>query len=128
VPLKDPVALKKYKADRHIKNRAAELERGRERYKKNPELWYYNSLKNRFGLSVFQYLLLYIAGCWICGKAFEKGKVRPHLDHDHLTNTVRGLSHCRCNVMIGMAGDDPKLLRHAAKSLEKYLCKSDHTK
>lgn len=40
------------------------------------------------------------------------------IDHDHKTNTVRGLLCHRCNVGLGHFLDNPKLLKKAAKYLQ----------
>lgn len=56
--------------------------------------------------------------CLICGKeeTVEQGGriVRLSVDHSHTTNKVRALLCSRCNAVLGMANDDPKLLRRAA--------------
>ena len=55
--------------------------------------------------------------CRICG-ALSSGKRGLHIDHDHTTNTVRGLLCGRCNTAIGSFNDSPSLLRRAARYLE----------
>jgi hypothetical protein len=42
------------------------------------------------------------------------------IDHDHKTNTRRGLLCVHCNSMLGQAHDNPDILRSAADYLEKY--------
>jgi DNA-directed RNA polymerase subunit RPC12/RpoP len=61
--------------------------------------------------------------CALCGKPFEgcgKQKMAPHIDHKHSTNEIRGLIHNNCNVLIGMAEEDIKLLRRAIQYLKEY--------
>lgn len=42
-----------------------------------------------------------------------------HADHDHKTGSFRGLLCVRCNMAIGYALDDPKILRALANYLDK---------
>jgi hypothetical protein len=57
--------------------------------------------------------------CGVCSKPLEAlhadtGKpIRICVDHDHLTNAVRGLLHDHCNKLLGHANDDIALLRGA---------------
>jgi hypothetical protein len=41
-----------------------------------------------------------------------------HVDHDHRSGRVRGLLCFRCNAAIGQLGDDPLVVRRAARYLE----------
>jgi hypothetical protein len=43
-----------------------------------------------------------------------------HIDHDHITGTVRDLLCGRCNQGIGSLRDDPDLLRAAADYIERH--------
>jgi Autographiviridae endonuclease VII len=55
--------------------------------------------------------------CAICGK-------RPtstlNVDHCHKRNKVRALLCANCNRLLGLAYDNPKILRSAARYLEHY--------
>jgi recombination endonuclease VII len=56
--------------------------------------------------------------CLICGKPFTDDD--PYVvDHCHTKIIARGLLHERCNLLIGMADDNPALLRGAAEYLER---------
>lgn len=57
--------------------------------------------------------------CALCDKPEETDKRRLAVDHDHKTGKVRGLLCFAHNTMIGKAGDDPTLLRLAAKYVER---------
>jgi hypothetical protein len=57
--------------------------------------------------------------CLICGsKPGTKRSKRLHVDHCHTTGRVRGLLCQKCNHMLGLAGDNPEVLRIAASYLE----------
>lgn len=64
--------------------------------------------------------------CASCGSAETKKYNRPPhqildlcVDHCHNTGKVRGLLCDACNVMLGLAKDNPKVCRDAAVYLEK---------
>lgn len=72
--------------------------------------------------------------CYLCGDALvlevaPRGKAKTHVDHDHrccprnksCTFCRRGLSCGRCNVLIGIADDDPALLVKIAGNLARAL-------
>lgn len=53
--------------------------------------------------------------CAICFIDFCK---TPHIDHCHTTKTIRGLLCGPCNLLLGLAKDNPETLRNAADYLE----------
>lgn len=57
--------------------------------------------------------------CAICGGTSVNGL---HLDHNHVTNKVRGLLCCNCNLGLGNFRDDPKLLEKAIQYLGGVPC------
>lgn len=84
-------------------------------------------LKRNYGITPERYdLMLASQGgqCPICLRSLDDGT--PHVDHDHSccpgTETcgkcIRGITHSSCNQMLGMAFDDPEILRRAANYLE----------
>lgn len=54
--------------------------------------------------------------CAICGRAVS-GR-RKVLDHDHTTGQPRGILCRKCNLVMGLAGDDSVLLRFMAEYLD----------
>ena len=62
--------------------------------------------------------------CYLCGEVMDEGKAV--VDHDHRCcqgkNSCwicqRGLAHQDCNLLIGLARDDPQRLRRIADSIE----------
>lgn len=74
--------------------------------------------KRMYGLTLEQYEAMIEAQggkCAICGKHMEK----PHVDHDHMTGEVRGLLCRRCNLALGIFGEDISILRAAVRYLAK---------
>jgi hypothetical protein len=66
--------------------------------------------------------------CAICLRSFDdhdgNKKSRMHVDHDHLSGTIRGLLCGRCNIGLGYFQDSPELLCQAAAYLTKNA--TDH--
>jgi len=86
-------------------------------------------MKAKFGLTNEQYVRLYNKDtrCWICGaeKSIVAGKPsRLVIDHDHEKTgpeSIRGVLCHYCNMAIGLAEDNPAMLRRMADYLELYL-------
>lgn len=59
--------------------------------------------------------------CALCRTPFSPDfkNTRPHVDHCHSTNVIRGLLCHRCNAGIGHFRDDPELLVRAAAYLKE---------
>lgn len=57
--------------------------------------------------------------CDICGSDFATSHRSPHLDHDHKTNTPRGVLCRGCNHGIGNFKDSPEFLKRAIAYLEQ---------
>lgn len=74
-------------------------------------------LKKNYGMTPDEFAALVEAqggSCAIC-------ETRPavHVDHDHLTGSVRGVLCFPCNVALGHLKDDPLLFRKASDYLER---------
>lgn len=95
----------------------------------HPDYWknQYHQYKERtrnyqlnkwYGISTEDYNKLLLEQnnrCKICDEYATK---RLHVDHDHLTNRVRGLLCSNCNSMLGMAKDSEKTLIEAINYLK----------
>lgn len=103
------------------------------RNKRGPEHMRGLYMKYRFGLTMDQYkslLAIQGGGCAICGGP-ETGNGRWHgnagklrhftVDHDHLTDSVRGLLCRRCNRALGLFKDDPNHLLSAFRYLAEKM-------
>lgn len=104
----------RYKA-KHLFTRREQAARNKSLYKKYARKF---SIKKRFGLSVEQYDLLLAQPCAICGRPSEC------LDHCHKTNCIRQALCMRCNTMLGMSGDQPTILRKAARYISYHTRKT----
>jgi len=103
------------------KERQAELRRIR--FEKDPDLYRNNRLKKVYGISLEQYDDMLEAQdnmCFICEKTPEDNGKRLGVDHNHITNEVRGLLCDNCNTAIGLLQDDPELCTLAAEYLRSY--------
>lgn len=79
-------------------------------------------LGKKFGLTVEQYDEMLAAqggGCAICGRP-PRDDISLHVDHDHESGRVRGLTCFRCNNALGDFNDDPTLLASASAYLDRY--------
>lgn len=80
-------------------------------------------LKKSYGMTVstFNAMLMAQGGaCAICRTTEPGGMGNFHVDHCHATGKNRALLCARCNVALGMAGDDPDRLRAMADYLERF--------
>ena len=57
----------------------------------------------------------------VCGSLVAGGRWGWHTDHDHITGKVRGVLCQSCNVLLGLAKDDPARLRLLANYVEKHI-------
>ena len=101
--------------------------------KRRNRLYYYSpssekkrrayQLKRSFSITMDEYnALLNSQGgrCAICGSLGEEARYRRLcVDHNHVTNRLRGLLCRNCNSAIGLMGDDPDILRKAIEYLER---------
>ena len=82
--------------------------------------------KKNFGITLDEYNVLLNKQngvCAICGRKenfMNRGTLYSlAIDHDHITNEVRGLLCRDCNVMLGLAKDNTETLKNAIQYLQK---------
>ena len=82
--------------------------------------WDYQ-LQNKYGITLEQYEVMLEnqnGSCHICGTtACQSGK-RMAVDHNHVTNKVRGILCFKCNTGLGKFNDDITILEQAVSYLK----------
>lgn len=79
---------------------------------------------SQYGIGVAEYdARLAVQGgvCALCFAAKPGGRGSFHVDHDHVTGTIRGILCHGCNTALGLLKDDPALLRRAAEYVEASI-------
>lgn len=103
--------------------------RAKKWYLDNPEKYFFNQIKAKYGITKEQYLTLVETQenkCAICNQAettlnnWKEGEYkRLAIDHCHTTGKVRGLLCTRCNITLGAVKDNTALLIKMVDYLEK---------
>lgn len=123
----------RYEATKHLRRKPdmVEQRKRQERWKlANPEkakaLWDRANDKRLFknmGLSIGEYKQMEEAQggvCMICGRPPCGGQRRLSVDHEHATGRIRDLLCKFCNLMIGNAMEDTRILEKAILYLRKW--------
>lgn len=114
--------------ERKAKRRERSTEYARNWRIKNPDRYMDRVLRREFGITFSDFKETYDkqnGKCAICLEKlpddFMRSKSRKgvHIDHDHVTDVVRGILCFRCNIGLGSFRDSPEFLRSAALYLEK---------
>ncbi|HEY1956031.1 MAG TPA: endonuclease VII domain-containing protein [Polyangiaceae bacterium] len=83
-----------------------------------------HSLHRKLGITRLRYLSMLDAQgrrCAICGVVANLERLFAFcVDHDHRTGKVRALLCRDCNVLIGIAKEDPSVLTNAAAYLTRH--------
>jgi len=83
-------------------------------------------LKAKYGLSAVEYdarLAAQRNRCAVCRGLFKDRKT-THVDHCHATNKVRDILCRKCNLALGAARDDEKILAALIDYLRRHRCAS----
>jgi len=77
--------------------------------------------EKRYGLNQEQYNNMYLKQLGLCAICHDPlGDETPHVDHCHTTKKIRGLTHGKCNTMLGYANDHILKLGYAMEYLAKH--------
>jgi len=81
-----------------------------------------NSLKRLYNISVEQYDVLFKSQhgvCAICSMP-PKNNRKLFVDHNHITNKVRGLLCDKCNFILGLSNESASILQEGINYLSRY--------
>jgi hypothetical protein len=99
------------------------LERRRKRY--SPEKRRAAGLRGLYGITLEDFEAMLVAqggACAVCGKTRPGGRGnRFHVDHDHVTDRIRGLLCTSCNLILGHAKDQIPVLAALIGYLQKAV-------
>lgn len=112
-----------YQAQPHI--RADRYKRAKETYQADPDRARDYRYQSVYGITLEQYdAILETQGgvCYICGA--PPGKMRLHVDHDHVKMVVRGLLCWSCNGHLIGRRRDPTVFERAAEYLRNPPARS----
>lgn len=115
---------KEYSRKWHKENRDNETDQDRKDRRRHQ---YNVTIKRRYNIDPEEFFKIGESQKWkcaICGIQLdrpESGKKNVcHLDHDHITNKVRGILCKKCNFAIGLFDDNIEVLLSAIEYLEKH--------
>ncbi len=119
-------------AERSRRYREAHPERVREQARRYREANPGQAMRRNHGLRAGDWAALRAAQdgrCYLCGDPLPEDGRAVVVEHDHrccppsrsCPRCRRGLAHHVCNAVIGLAGDDPELLRRIAANLQRAL-------
>lgn len=87
-------------------------------YARNKEKRRNKDLKYRYGISSKDYKQMLQSQDGVCLICKKKPKNRRlSVDHNHTTSEIRGLLCQKCNAILGLAGDNVKILQNAIEYL-----------
>lgn len=86
----------------------------RDRLAATDEVWKKDwNLRKRYGITFADQQALIAAQGGLCPVCRKPLKPKVHTDHDHITKTIRGITHPRCNTALGALGDNVEGLTRA---------------
>jgi len=96
-------------------------DRSKSYYKKNKRCLKNSQRLRIYGITESEYKKIFVLQgecCAICWTTNPNSK-DWHIDHDHITNKVRGILCSDCNRLLGGARDNPNILKLGIKYLMK---------
>lgn len=101
---------------------------GKRYYHKHREEEGYRGLRNLYNITKEQYDEMFMKQngcCAICGIHHTLLTKKLYVDHNHDTGELRGLLCNKCNLGLGIFGDDVSLLQKATDYLNKFVSEID---
>lgn len=78
-------------------------------------------LKKKYGITLKDFhSIMKVQGdvCAICRRSLDGGKA-SHIDHNHITNEIRGILCSKCNTAIGLLDEDENIIWNLLEYLKK---------
>ena len=104
------------------RGKAAEYKYQNSELGKKTKNW--NRIKNRYGITKLEFEKMEKKQNGVCAICFGKTK-KLHIDHCHKTKKVRGILCARCNLALGLFGDQIKYLENAISYLTDAIHSND---
>lgn len=85
---------------------------------------YRRRLRQKYGMGEVDYARMFEeqeGKCALCYRLLALDKSRASVDHSHKTGKVRGLLHRKCNLLLGLLGDDAMYARLVTAYLDKHM-------
>ena len=108
--------------------RIEESGEGKRYYHKHREEEGYRGLRNLYNITKEQYDEMFMKQngcCAICGIHHTLLTKKLYVDHNHDTGELRGLLCNKCNLGLGIFGDDVSLLQKATDYLNKFVSEKE---
>jgi hypothetical protein len=90
---------------------------------RKPDVFRSIDLKKHYGITLEEAKTMLAAqgnNCALCGQPIIFPSKKSHIDHDHKMDTVRGILHGKCNVLVGMCDENPAILELAKQYLTRH--------
>lgn len=108
---------------RHKRYEESHAKERKEYYEKNTTEVFNRRLLRDYGITANEYQKILSEqshGCDICGKTKEQNGKLLCVDHNHITNKVRGILCSHCNSALGLVNDDPLILIKLSEYIIKH--------
>lgn len=79
-------------------------------------------LRRKYNMSLEDFEALWVAQkglCAMCNAPMRRGR-GAHVEHNHATGKVRGLTHPKCNTIIGYLENSPMAIQQGLRYLEQH--------
>jgi hypothetical protein len=119
---RDPERFKGIRRDWYYENQEVHLAAVRAWRKANPDKVKMAKRKHLYGITDEDFKKIFDAGkgkCHVCKRPFDMKEIKPHVDHCHNTNVVRGLLCFECNAAEGLLRNPETVL-----ALYEYMTKN----
>lgn len=109
--------------------RPCAVERTMRWVKANPERFFFNQMKSKYGIEKEEYLQKLVSQGGLCKICLEPetdidkrtGRVKNlSIDHNHETGQIRGLLCRKCNTSLGLLREDKKIIQNMINYIDEH--------